>query len=152
MKTHPLYLILFLGLLSTCGHQHPEPQSTSSSSMGPGQKEDPPGESEEIRKTALDYIEGWYEGDTLRMDRSLHPDLVKRVIENNQIQLMTKSDLMVSTRHTRIPRKLSKVTIFDVYENIAIVRVDSTDYMDYLQLGKVKGKWVIVNVLWAPKR
>lgn len=151
MKAHPLYFILYLGLISACGHQHPGPQSTSLRSIGSGQEEGSPREPEAIRKAALDYIEGWYEGDPVRMDRSLHPDLVKRVIENNQLQLMTKADLMASTRHTRIPSKSSKVTLLDVYENIAIVKVDSTDYMDYLQLGKVKGEWVIVNVLWAPK-
>lgn len=114
MKTHPVYLILFLGLISACGHQPPVPQSAASTSIDSRQEEDPQGESKAIRKTALDYIEGWYEGDTVRMDRSLHPDLVKRVIENNQLQLMTKADLMASTRHTRIERKSAKVTIFDV--------------------------------------
>jgi hypothetical protein len=152
MKTHPVYPMLFLGLISACGHQSSVPQSAASTSIDFRQDKDSQGESEAIRKTALDYIEGWYEGDTVRMDRSLHPDLVKRVVENNQLQLMTKADLMASTRHTRVEGKSSKVTIFDVYENIAIVKVDSTDYMDYLQLGKVKGKWVIVNVLWVPKR
>jgi hypothetical protein len=39
-----------------------------------------------------------------------------------------------------------------VYDNIAAVKVDSTDYMDYLQIGKVQGRWVIVNVLWAPRK
>ncbi len=94
----------------------------------------------------------WYEGDTTRMDRSLHADLVKRSIGNNQLQLMTKSDLVAYTRHARVPGRSSKVTIFDVYENISTVKVDSTDYMDYLQVGKIRGRWVIVNVLWAPKK
>ena len=31
-----------------------------------------------IRNTVLDYFEGWFEGDIVRMDRALHPDLVKR--------------------------------------------------------------------------
>src|ERR1043166_3007167 len=33
-----------------------------------------------IRKTALDYIEGWYEGDATRMESALHPELAKRMI------------------------------------------------------------------------
>jgi len=32
-----------------------------------------------IRQTALDYIEGWYEGNSERMERALHPDLAKRI-------------------------------------------------------------------------
>ena len=30
------------------------------------------------KKAALDYIEGWYEGNAERMERALHPDLAKR--------------------------------------------------------------------------
>jgi hypothetical protein len=33
-----------------------------------------------IKKTALDYIEGWYEGDAARMESALHPELAKRMI------------------------------------------------------------------------
>jgi hypothetical protein len=31
-----------------------------------------------IRALALDYFEGWFTGDVTRMDRALHPELVKR--------------------------------------------------------------------------
>lgn len=105
-----------------------------------------------IQQTALDYIEGWYEGDAARMNRSLHQDLVKRMIEASRIQNMTKSQLVSNTRHTRIIGMKWDVKIFDVYKNIASAKVDSTDYMDYLQMGKIQGKWVIINVLWAPKK
>ncbi len=33
-----------------------------------------------IVAAALDYLEGWYEGNTDRMDRALHSDLAKRVV------------------------------------------------------------------------
>ena len=32
----------------------------------------------EITAAALDYVEGWFDGDADRMRRALHPDLVKR--------------------------------------------------------------------------
>jgi Putative lumazine-binding len=35
-------------------------------------------EREAITHTALDYFEGWFDGDVERMNRALHPDLVKR--------------------------------------------------------------------------
>ena len=38
------------------------------------------GDVEEIRQAALDYAQGWYEGDAERMRRSLHPELAKRAI------------------------------------------------------------------------
>ena len=35
---------------------------------------------EAIERAALDYGEGWYEGDVERMKRSLHPELAKRMV------------------------------------------------------------------------
>ena len=33
---------------------------------------------DQITAAALDYVEGWFDGDTDRMRRALHPDLAKR--------------------------------------------------------------------------
>jgi hypothetical protein len=37
-------------------------------------------ELEAVRQAALDYAQGWYEGDVERMRRSLHPELAKRAL------------------------------------------------------------------------
>lgn len=39
---------------------------------------------EAIRATALDYIEGWFIGDPDRMERALHPELVKRFVVTDE--------------------------------------------------------------------
>ena len=36
-----------------------------------------------IKVTALNYIEGWYEGDAARMESALHPELAKRMISTD---------------------------------------------------------------------
>ncbi|MGH7551869.1 MAG: nuclear transport factor 2 family protein [Longimicrobiales bacterium] len=41
------------------------------------------GDSAAIRATALDYVEGWYTGDAARMERALHPELAKRIVNTN---------------------------------------------------------------------
>src|SRR5437870_4156387 len=33
-----------------------------------------------IKATALNYIEGWYEGNSERMEHALHPELAKRIV------------------------------------------------------------------------
>ncbi len=33
-----------------------------------------------IVQAALDYFEGWFDGDATRMERALHPDLAKRLL------------------------------------------------------------------------
>src|SRR3977135_170600 len=50
------------------------------------QAQTPPSDADKaaIRKAALDYIEGWYEGDAERMERALHPELAKRIVRTNQ--------------------------------------------------------------------
>jgi hypothetical protein len=42
-----------------------------------------------------------------------------------------------------------EVTVLDVMEDIAAVKVLSAMYYDYLQMAKIEGKWKIINVLWV---
>jgi len=115
-----------------------------------------------IRQTALDYIEGWYEGSAERMERALHPELAKRIMrtnpQNNQSRLdqMSAMSLVLGTRRgggkdTPKDRQQKDVTVLDVYENAASVKIIASDWIDYLHLGKFNGRWVIVNVLWELK-
>jgi hypothetical protein len=115
-----------------------------------------------IRATVLDYAEGWYEGDAERMSRAVHPELVKRIVvadtstRKSVIQNMGASALVNGTRHgygktTPQDRRQKEVTILDIFGNAASAKAVMADWMDYLQLAKVDGRWVIVNVLWEKK-
>ena len=115
-----------------------------------------------IRATALDYIEGWYEGDAERMERALHPELAKRIVVTNpqngrsRLDQMSAMSLVRATRagygkETPADKRQEDVTILDVFENAASVKVVAADWIDYLHMGKSDGKWVIVNVLWEMK-
>ncbi|HEV7844147.1 MAG TPA: nuclear transport factor 2 family protein [Pyrinomonadaceae bacterium] len=115
-----------------------------------------------IRQTALDYIEGWYEGNAERMERALHPELAKRIVhtnpENNQSRLdqMSAMSLLLGTRkgigrNTPKERQQKDVTILDIYENAASVKIVAADWIDYLHMAKFNGRWVIVNALWELK-
>lgn len=116
-----------------------------------------------IRQAALDYAEGWYEGDAARMEQALHPDLAKRVVvtdANGKSRLDPMSALRlvqaVRTGHGKTTPKEKQrkdVTIFDVHGNAATVKLVMADWTDYMHIAKLNGKWVIVNVLWelAPR-
>ena len=114
-----------------------------------------------IKQTALDYIEGWYTGDAARMERALHPELAKRIVRtdaNGRQQLGQMSALTLINNVKRgggkdtPPEKQQKdVTIFDVYQNAASAKIVASGWIDYLQLAKWNGRWVIVNVLWELK-
>lgn len=110
-----------------------------------------------IRATALDYIEGWYEGDAARMERAVHPELVKRIVARRDghewIDQMGATRLVAGTRagfgrETPAEARRTDVTILDVYENVASVRVDAGGWIDYMHLARIEGRWWIVNVLW----
>jgi hypothetical protein len=41
-------------------------------------------EKEAIKATAMNYMEGWYEGNADRMERALHPELAKRMFSKDE--------------------------------------------------------------------
>jgi hypothetical protein len=115
-----------------------------------------------IRATALDYVEGWYEGNVERMARALHPELVKRIVVSDTatgrsvVQNMGASALVNGTRHgygkeTPKERRQKEVSILDIFGSAASAKAIMADWVDYMQLAKVDGRWVIVNVLWERK-
>lgn len=112
---------------------------------------------EAIRQTALDYIEGYYEGNGERMERALHPELAKRIVMTREglsmLQNMGSSQLIAGTKigggkNTPKDKQRKEVKVLDVFGNAASVRIDATDWVDYLHVAKWNGRWVIVNVLW----
>jgi putative lumazine-binding protein len=120
-----------------------------------------PADASAIKQTALDYIEGWYEGNAERMERALHPELAKRIVRTNpegrsRLDQMSAMTLVQATRHgggkdTPKEKQQKDVTILDFFENTASVKVVASDWVDYLHIAKSNGKWVIVNVLWELK-
>src|SRR5215210_8081846 len=127
----------------------------------------PPGRPSEadaaaIRQTALDYIEGWYEGNAERMERALHPELAKRIVRTDSksgrsgLGQQSAMTLVQGTRNgggktTPKEKQQKDVTILDAFENAASVKVVASDWIDYLHVAKWNGRWVIVNVLWELK-
>ena len=118
-------------------------------------------DTEAIKQTALDYIEGWYEGNAERMERAVHPELAKRIVRTNpegysRVDQQSAMTLVLNTRrgggkNTPKEKQQKDVTILDVYENAACVKVVASDWIDYLQIAKANGRWVIINVLWELK-
>lgn len=115
---------------------------------------------EAIRQAALDYIEGWYTGDAERMERAVHPELAKRIVRTrdgeSRLGHQGAETLVGNTRRgggrdTPEARRLKDVTILDLYQNAASVKVDASDWVDYLHLARWNGSWKIINVLWELK-
>jgi len=118
-------------------------------------------DSDLIKQTALDYIEGWYEGNAERMERALHPELAKRIVRKDdrgryslgQMGAMTLVGYtrMGGGKDTPKEKQQKDVTVLDIFGNAACAKVIASEWVDYLQLAKWNGRWVIVNVLWELK-
>ena len=101
--------------------------------------------------TALDYFEGWFDGDVDRMDRALHPNFVKRRA-GEELGITTKERMLQLTqlgegKEDAKDRKLD-VQVADLYGDIATAIVQSAVYHEYLQLVRTRHGWKIANALW----
>ena len=120
-----------------------------------------------IKETVLNYLEGLEYNDTLRVEQALHPDLAKRVIQQDQngkdkLDNMTASTLLYYTKtfdYTKLykegvnPEEFLKVEVilYDISNDIATVKATQNKFafFDYIHLGKINGEWKIINILWA---
>lgn len=116
-------------------------------------------EKELIRRAVLDYVEGVYEVDPSKIERSIHPELAKRgfFVKRGETAYseakMTFPQLVELSKNyyakNKPPQNAPKdIVIFDVLDQTATVKLTATWGVDYMHLAKYNGKWMIVNVLW----
>jgi hypothetical protein len=115
-----------------------------------------------IKQAAVDYCESWYEGSTEKIERAVHPDLAKRIVRSDPQSKAARLDHMGAMRlfqgvraghgkNTPKEKQLKEVTVLDVFGNTASVKAVMSDWIDYMHVAKMNGRWVIVNVLWEMK-
>jgi ketosteroid isomerase-like protein len=101
--------------------------------------------------TALDYFEGWFDGDVARMARALHPNLVKRRA-GEELGITTKERMLELTRagegKADAADRTLDVEVEDIYRDVASVTVRSAVYHEYLHLVRTRDGWKIANALW----
>lgn len=114
---------------------------------------------EAVKQAALDYVEGVYEVNPARIERSVHPELVKRgfYIKKGETNYtgapMTFTELVnlskTYNKSGRLPKTAPKeVVVFDVLDQTATVKLTAIWGVDYMHLAKYDGKWMIINILW----
>jgi hypothetical protein len=121
---------------------------------------------EAVRQAALDYVEGIYNVEPSRIERSVHPKLAKlgfyRPPADDAYRpgsTMTFERLVeiakTYNKEGKLPKDAPKeVTVLDVLDQTASVKLVAEWGVDYMHLAKFDGKWMIVNVLWQspPKK
>ncbi len=114
---------------------------------------------DKIERAALDYIEGFYEGDTLKIKRSIHPDLSK--LGYGSSSRGSKEHVMTYERAIGFARDVAsnpewaapkdavkKIEILDAQDKIACVKLTLYWGIDYLLMVKYDDTWMISKVLW----
>ena len=113
-----------------------------------------------VERAVLDYVEGFYEGDTLKLKRSVHPDVTKygyyvpRDSSRYVGEAMPFAEFLSYARGIRErnrqarPDAPKKVEIFDVLDQTASAKLTAWWGTDYLLLAKYDSRWMIRQVMW----
>ena len=112
-------------------------------------------EKDPIVATALDYFEGWYDADLDRVDRALHPQLVKRrpaEVRGGDPRVTTKQMMLDYVRKGGGAEDKTddpiEVDVVDIHHDIATAVVRSAQYREYLHLLRTPDGWRIVDAFW----
>jgi hypothetical protein len=111
-----------------------------------------------IRACLLDYFEGWFDGDAVRMDRALHPGLAKHSLgqdsaHSETLDVTTKDEMVELTRQAMgrrrdLPDRGIRIDIASVSGDIASAIVHSAVYVEYALLARTRDGWRITSTLW----
>ena len=114
-----------------------------------------------VKKACLNYLEGFYEGNTAKLKASLNPTLHKFGFwKSSQTNSYGEADYMtfeaalkyaenVKDKKNFPPKDAAKkVDVFEVSEKIASAKVTAWWGIDYILLSKHKSGWMIEQVLW----
>jgi hypothetical protein len=118
-----------------------------------------------VERAVLDYVEGFYEGDTAKLVRSIRPEVTKYGFYVPRDSTRYVGEAMpwpeflsyarsIKERNRPAPDNAPKrVEIFDIQDQTASAKLTAWWGTDYLLLAKYDGRWMILHVLWqSPPR
>lgn len=116
---------------------------------------------QQVERACLDYLEGFYEGDTTKLIRSLKPSLYKFGYWKSKTsgnyepdgkmtfhQAIDYARSVYDKKNFPKPGSPKKVEVLDIMNNIAAAKVTAWWGSDYILLAKQNDKWLIEQVLW----
>jgi len=118
------------------------------------------GDREAVRRAVLDYVEGFYEGDSAKLAHSVRPEIFKYGFwkardstryagEQMKYQEFFDYARRVKQNNRQAPPTAPKtVEVYDVQNQTASAKLTAFWGTDYLLLGKYDGTWMISSVMW----
>ena len=113
-----------------------------------------------VEKACMNYIEGFYEGDTAKLKESLQPSLNKFGFWKNkdgnydQQDHMSFEKALAYATNVKEKKQFAKpdapkvVEVLDLGNSIAAAKVTAWWGIDYILLSKRDEKWMIEQVIW----
>lgn len=118
-------------------------------------------EKAKVERACLNYLEGFYEGDTSKLIAALKPSLYKIGYWQNKNTGVYDFDGQMTFREAldyaknvmtkksfAKPDAPKKVEVLDLGSSIASAKVTAWWGIDYILLSKQGDKWIIEQVLW----
>ena len=113
---------------------------------------------EAVRLAALDYVEGVYNVQPDRIERSVHTSLVKRGFYKDTAAGPYNESPMTYEQLVRLAGNWNKegkrdtsikdVAVLDVLDQTAVAKVTASWGIDYMLLAKYGDRWKITQILW----
>lgn len=113
-----------------------------------------------VARAARDYLEGFYEGDSTKIVRSVSPLVVKygyyvpKGSSTYAGEAMSYAEMLdyvrgVKARGRPVPAGWPReVVLFEVLDQTAAAKVVAWWGTDYLHLARIDGRWMITQVIW----
>lgn len=114
-----------------------------------------------VKNAVLDYVEGIYQVDSTRIEKSIDTSLRKVGYWYNPNQKEWRDNLPMSynqlvhlaatwNRNGKNANEQSpkEIVIFDINSKTATAKLTAEWGIDYFHLGKYNGQWKIMNVIW----
>ncbi|MCB0463947.1 MAG: nuclear transport factor 2 family protein [Flavobacteriaceae bacterium] len=112
----------------------------------------------QVKETVRKYIESFYLTQPEKGQESIHPLLAKRTIQEfadgseflkgMSFEEMNNLGKVFNAKGKYNKDSKKEIIILDMMDKTASVKLIAEGWVDYMHLGKINGKWKIINILW----
>ena len=115
---------------------------------------------EAVKRAVLDYVEGFYEGDSAKLARSIRPEVYKYGFWKGRDSTRYAGEQMTWPEFFSYARRIKennrqapatapkRIELYEVLDQTASAKLTAFWGIDYLLLAKYNGKWMISSVMW----
>lgn len=116
---------------------------------------------DEVTNAVKDYVDAFYYGDTSKIHRSIHVNVVKygyyipkakTIYEGEPMSFKEMIDYAAGVNKRGaspgVEKFPKKIEVFDVQDQTASAKLTAWWGTDYLLLAKINDHWMITHVLW----